>query len=81
MDRNRENVPSDLQGKQVLPGRQAVAGADGRRDARFRKGQPYIWALLCALGGVFILLGIARGEFLTVLRKAAAICLECIGIG
>ena len=38
-------------------------------------------ALLLALGAAFLCLGAFRGEVLTVLRKAVAICLECIGIG
>lgn len=38
-------------------------------------------AVCLAAGGVFILLGILRGEHLAVLQKAAAVCLECIGIG
>lgn len=33
------------------------------------------------LGGVFIVIGIIRGEADDVLRKAINICLECIGIG
>lgn len=33
------------------------------------------------LGLVFMGLGLLREEHLTVLKKAAAICLECIGIG
>lgn len=33
------------------------------------------------LGLVFVGLGLLREEQLTVLKKAAAICLECIGIG
>lgn len=35
--------------------------------------------LLC--GALLIVLGIFRGEPLTVLEKATKICLECIGIG
>ena len=38
-------------------------------------------ALLLAVGVAFIVLGVSRGEALTVLRKAIAICLECVGIG
>lgn len=30
---------------------------------------------------VFIAVGIMRKEHLTVLKKAVAICLECIGVG
>lgn len=33
------------------------------------------------LGLVFVGFGLLREEHLTVLKKAAAICLECIGIG
>lgn len=38
-------------------------------------------ALCLAAGGLFIVLGLLRDEHLVVLQKAAAICLECIGIG
>ena len=37
--------------------------------------------LVLAAGLLFIGIGIYRGEVSTVLTKAAAICLECIGIG
>ena len=37
--------------------------------------------LLLALGAVFLVLGIFRGENAVVLSRAANICLECIGIG
>jgi len=37
--------------------------------------------LLLALGAVFLVLGIFRGEVAVVLSRAANICLECIGIG
>lgn len=36
---------------------------------------------LMAVGVCFVALGIWRGEMAEVLRKATAICLECIGIG
>ena len=36
---------------------------------------------LLALGLVFVVLGLSRGEAGIVLTKAVRICLECIGIG
>ena len=38
------------------------------------------WGLLLA-APVLIVLGVLRGEALDVFRKAALICLQCIGIG
>jgi hypothetical protein len=40
----------------------------------------FIRALLLAAALIFILAGYLRGEIVTVYRKAASICLECIGI-
>ena len=37
--------------------------------------------LILALAGVFLLIGIGRGEGQTVYRKAANLCMECIGLG
>ncbi len=33
------------------------------------------------VGALFVFIGIEDGEFQTVLKKATAICMECIGIG
>ena len=38
-------------------------------------------AAIFACGVAFVIIGIADKEVLTVLRKAAAICMECIGLG
>ncbi|MGI5898521.1 MAG: CD1871A family CXXC motif-containing protein [Christensenellales bacterium] len=40
-----------------------------------------VQAALIALGAVFVIIGVWRGEVATVLMKAIYICLECIGIG
>ena len=37
--------------------------------------------LILALAGIFLLIGIGRGETQTVYRKAANLCMECIGLG
>ena len=37
--------------------------------------------LLLALAGVFLFVGILRGEPGMVLQKVIRVCLECIGIG
>lgn len=38
-------------------------------------------SFLVFLGIILMIIGGLRGEILTVLTKAGAICLECIGIG
>jgi hypothetical protein len=37
--------------------------------------------LLLALALLLVVLGLASGEFRSVLEKAQTVCLECIGIG
>ena len=41
----------------------------------------FIAAGLLLTGIAFIVIGVIRGEALTVFQKAIQICLECIGIG
>lgn len=40
-----------------------------------------ITSLLFVVGIVLVILGLFRGEALTVFNKATRICMECIGIG
>lgn len=37
--------------------------------------------VILAVAGLFIAIGVTRGEVEAVLEKAVNICLECIGIG
>lgn len=37
--------------------------------------------MLIAAAVIFIILGVWREEYMTVIKKAVNICLECIGIG
>ncbi|HUH43631.1 MAG TPA: CD1871A family CXXC motif-containing protein [Treponemataceae bacterium] len=41
----------------------------------------FVFALLFGLGVFLLIIGLKDGGFLSVFRKAAFICLECIGIG
>ena len=45
---------------------------------RYRRLVP---VALIAAGIVMLIIGISRGEMMTVFSKAATVCLECIGIG
>ena len=46
-----------------------------------KKYKKLIPAALIAAGIVMLIIGIRRGEMMTVFSKAATVCLECIGIG
>ena len=46
-----------------------------------QRKRSYIGIGVLALAAVFIVIGITRGEALTVLVRAINICLECIGLG
>lgn len=81
MNRRPENMTGNVRNQQTSSGGGVPGAADGQQVGRMRKGPSYIWMLLSLFGVGFIVLGVAQGEVLTVLRKAAAICLECIGIG
>ena len=37
--------------------------------------------MVAVLGVAFVVIGVARGEYLDALSKAVRVCLECIGIG
>lgn len=41
----------------------------------------YLSVLLLAAGFGMMCAGLARGEAMTVLKKAIVLCMECIGIG
>lgn len=45
------------------------------------KSEKEIQIFLLAVGLVFFLVGIFRGEAATVLNKAIKLCMECVGIG
>lgn len=46
-----------------------------------KKYSSWIGFGIAAVGILFMVLGIARGEMSTVFTKGIQICLECIGIG
>jgi len=45
------------------------------------KPKPYIALGVFVAGFALLVFGIFRGEVAVVLKKAVAVCLECIGIG
>lgn len=54
----------------------------GERIMKKEKSVPrYVTFLLIGLAAASLVFGIQRGETKTVHRKAANICMECIGIG
>ena len=46
-----------------------------------KKYKKLIPAALIAAGIVMLIIGVSRGEIMTVFSKVATVCLECIGIG
>ncbi len=45
------------------------------------RAMPWVWAPLAFIGVLLIVLGVLQNDLTAVFSKAAAICLECIGIG
>ena len=43
--------------------------------------QPYLKYVILLTGIAMLVIGVMRGDMSAVLRKAAAVCLECCGIG
>ena len=42
----------------------------------------WLWRLLLAAAAVaFLLLGLAQGDYRSVMEKAVRLCLECVGLG
>ena len=46
----------------------------------YRLKKIILWALFI-IAILFILVGVARGDFIDIYNKARFICLECMGIG
>jgi len=46
-----------------------------------RRPRRFAWAVLTALAGLLLVLGVERGEYLGVLRWAQTLCTACIGLG
>ena len=53
----------------------------GRRERLGRRARLLAGLALLAAGAAMMALGLANGEAQQILRKAAVVCLECIGIG
>jgi len=49
--------------------------------SREKKAKIGLWTVLLPLGIFLAAAGIAAGDYGDTLRKAAMVCLECIGIG
>lgn len=45
----------------------------------WKNSNRYIWGVLA--GALFLGIGAVQGQFAVIWKKAAMICLECIGIG
>ena len=56
-------------------------GCEEERPTMKRKVPMAVTALLLALAVASCVFGISRGEHKIYYRKAATVCLECIGIG
>lgn len=52
-----------------------------RKKQLFLKIRPLLFIITIILSGVFIWIGINRGEVSIVFNKAIRICMECIGLG
>ena len=78
MARKKKYAPDS--GKNVSVGQDPESAAHPLNRASGRL-LPHAWVGLVVVAGLLIALGILHNDMTAVFSKAAAVCLECIGIG
>ena len=64
-----------------MEGAPGKAAEPDKTTATSTRGIVAVRWTVAVLGVAFVVIGVARGEYLDVLSKAVRVCLECIGIG